>query len=62
MDLKERGLVGVDWLILAQDRDVWWALVNTVMNIRDTIKDGEFLDYLSVLSTSEGGLCSMESV
>jgi hypothetical protein len=25
---------GVDWTDLAQDRDKWWALVNTVMNLR----------------------------
>ena len=25
---------GMDWMDLAQDRDRWWALVNTVMNLR----------------------------
>jgi hypothetical protein len=25
---------GADWIDLAQDRDRWWALVNTVMNLR----------------------------
>jgi hypothetical protein len=25
---------GVDWIELAQDRDRWWALVNTIMNLR----------------------------
>jgi hypothetical protein len=25
---------GVDWVILAQDRDQWRALVNTAMNLR----------------------------
>jgi hypothetical protein len=35
MDLKEKiGLEGVDWIQLAQDRDRWRAVVNTVMNIR----------------------------
>jgi hypothetical protein len=24
----------MDWIELAQDRDQWWALVNTVMNLR----------------------------
>ena len=32
MDLREVG--GGDWMELAQDRDRWWALVNTVMNLR----------------------------
>jgi hypothetical protein len=34
MDLREIGLRSVDWIQLAQDRDRWWALVNTVMNLR----------------------------
>jgi hypothetical protein len=25
---------GVDWIDVAQDRDRWWTLVYTVMNIR----------------------------
>ena len=33
MDLQEVG-GGGDWMELAQDRDRWWALVNTVMNLR----------------------------
>jgi hypothetical protein len=33
MDLREIGLEGVDWIHLAQDRDQWQALVNTVMNL-----------------------------
>ena len=33
MDLREVGGDG-DWLQLAQDRDRWRVLVNTVMNIR----------------------------
>ena len=33
MDLQEVG-GGGDWMELAQDRDRWWALVNTVMNFR----------------------------
>jgi hypothetical protein len=34
MDLREMGCGGVDWIDLAQDRDQWRALVNTVMNLR----------------------------
>jgi len=33
MDLQEMG-GGGDWMELAQDRDRWWALVNTVMNLQ----------------------------
>jgi hypothetical protein len=36
MDLRELGWDGVDWIYLAQDRDQWRTLVNTVMNLRDT--------------------------
>ena len=32
MDLREVG-GGGDWMELAQDRDRWWAHVNTVMNL-----------------------------
>jgi hypothetical protein len=34
MDLREIGLGGMDWIDLAQDRNQWEALVNTVMNLR----------------------------
>jgi hypothetical protein len=33
-DLREIGWYGMDWIDLAQDRDQWRALVNTVMNLR----------------------------
>jgi hypothetical protein len=32
MDLREIEWGGMDWIDLAQDRDQWRALVNTVMN------------------------------
>jgi hypothetical protein len=34
MGLREIGLVGTDWINLAQDRDQWRALLNAVMNLR----------------------------
>jgi hypothetical protein len=34
MDLREIGWDGVDWIDMAQDRDQWRALVNTVLNLR----------------------------
>jgi hypothetical protein len=34
MDLRKVGREGVDWMHLAQDRDQWWAVVNTVMNLQ----------------------------
>jgi hypothetical protein len=34
MDLREVGWGGADWIDLAQDRDRWWDLVYTVMNLR----------------------------
>jgi hypothetical protein len=33
-DLREVGWDGMDWIELAQDRDKWRALVNTMMNLR----------------------------
>jgi hypothetical protein len=31
---RELGWHRIDWIDLAQDRDLWRALVNTAMNIR----------------------------
>jgi hypothetical protein len=33
MDRREIGWDGVDWVDVAQDRDQWKALVNTVMKL-----------------------------
>jgi hypothetical protein len=34
IDLGDIGRDGRDWIELAQDRDQWRALVNTLMNLR----------------------------
>jgi hypothetical protein len=34
MELREMGFGGMDWFDLAQDRDQWRALVNTVQNLQ----------------------------
>jgi len=44
VDLQEVGCGGMDWIELAQDRDRWWAIATAEMNLRGSIKCGEFLD------------------
>jgi hypothetical protein len=34
MDFREIGIVGANWIQLAQDRVQWRAFVNTVINLR----------------------------
>jgi glucose dehydrogenase len=34
MDFREIGWGDMDWIDLAQDRDQWKAIVNTVMNLQ----------------------------
>jgi hypothetical protein len=43
MDLREIGFGDTDWIDLAQDRDRWRALVNTVMSLRVPLNAGNFL-------------------
>jgi hypothetical protein len=34
MDLRKVWWEVVDWILLDEDRDQWWAFVNTVMKLR----------------------------
>jgi len=40
MDHREIGWKDVDWMRLAQDREQWRALLNTVVNLRVPQKAG----------------------
>jgi hypothetical protein len=42
-DITEIGWEGVDWMHLAQERNSWWAVVNTVINLRVPQNAGNFL-------------------
>jgi hypothetical protein len=44
VDLKAMGLGGVDWIDHTQDRDMWQALVNAVLNHRFPYNAGNFLN------------------
>jgi hypothetical protein len=33
MNLREIVWEGVDWMLVTQDMDQWWSLVNMVMNL-----------------------------
>jgi hypothetical protein len=37
-DLREIGWDGTEWIDLAQDKDQWRAVVNTVMNLFGFLK------------------------
>jgi hypothetical protein len=52
MDVRELGFEDVDWFHMAQNRDRWRALVNTVMNFRVSSNSVTFL-------SSQGGVCCM---
>jgi len=43
MDLQEVGCEGMDWTDLAEDRDRWPTLVNSVMNLWVPYNSGNFL-------------------
>jgi hypothetical protein len=43
MDLREIGWGAMNWIDVAQDRDQWRALVNTIMNLRVPKNAGKLL-------------------
>jgi len=43
MDLMQEGCTYVDWIQLAQERVLWWAIVNAVMDLWIPLKDSNFL-------------------
>jgi hypothetical protein len=49
MDLREIGWDGVVWIDMAQDRDQWRALVNTVLNLRVPQNAGKFILLICVV-------------
>jgi hypothetical protein len=52
INLKEIGWDGMDWIDLAQNRDQWSALVNTVMNLQVPLNPGKFLSICAIDSFS----------
>jgi hypothetical protein len=48
MVVREIGWDVMDWIDLAQDRDQWMALVNTVMNLRVSYNYGKFLSSCTI--------------
>jgi hypothetical protein len=43
MDLQDVGWKGMDWIGPTEDRDKWWALVDTVLSLTVPKSKGNFL-------------------
>jgi hypothetical protein len=48
MDLREIGCDDMDWIDLAQNRDQWRALVNTIMKLRVPQNVGKFFSSCTI--------------
>jgi hypothetical protein len=48
INLGETGWGGVDWIGLAQDRNRWRAILNSVLNLRGSIKCSETIDWPNI--------------
>jgi hypothetical protein len=45
MDLREIGCWGVEWIHLAQDRECWQAVRNSVMNLQVLAPQSQLVSY-----------------
>jgi hypothetical protein len=52
MVLRETGRDGMNWIVLAQHRDQWRALVNTVINLRFPLSGGKFMSGCTIVGFS----------
>jgi hypothetical protein len=48
MDLRDIGCDGMDWIDMAQDRDQWRALMNTIMNLWVPQNAGKFFSRCTI--------------
>jgi hypothetical protein len=61
MDFQEVGCEVLDWIDLAPDLYMWWALVNAVMNLRVPSNAGKFLTSCKPVSLSRRTLLHVVS-
>jgi hypothetical protein len=55
IDLREIGWDGMDWIDLAQDRDTWRILVNTIFEPPGSIKCWEVFEWVHNLQLLKEG-------
>jgi hypothetical protein len=48
MDLRQTGWEDVEWIQLAEDRDWWQALVNTVINLWVLAPQSQLVSYIAM--------------